>query len=569
MGALISLSRHLGVSIPVYLYVRCARRLPEWLFGAMITIHLCFEASQVLRFSNPDPSSAVALTLAGLGGALAPALRIVICTVGLGTVFLISLSSALGGPFLLSFSKGSRGETVSLVTIIATPTIVAMLLCLFIINTMNRFSSMLATAEANVALEHRVARLLKEYDTEGVAAELALHQGGRSECDAGLINVFGEINANLESYRPHLPNYVLPTANDGAADDEDEEETGGPCAPPSHRSAGPPTAKSADPKSRGSAAPSARSTGSDTRSGSLDVPSPALVETDVTRACRITVAAVSTTWARGVVPAADANELVLRVSEIAVATHASLHSFLGDEVVATWNATKRVAKAESKACSFAVRLRDALKQSAGLGGSCPCAVRIATGEAQVVFGGSVRFRAFLCSAPAVVGRLHALRAFASVPTEPTRIVIDRETRSHAMFDFQTRGCALLAEDDPACVASDPLSRCVYDVVNERAVDRSSTNQEWMYDLEHSMASEPSTRISQALHLFAEGKLADALALLRDQPEESDAATRRLLADVESGVLIGAKVETAPPHLVDNPPTPSCDAGGDPLSRAGV
>ena len=89
---------------------------------------------------------------------------------------------------------------------------------------------------------------------------------------------------------------------------------------------------------------------------------------------------------------------------------------------------------------------------------------------------------------------------AMITTEPTLVVIDRETCGQATYDFQMRGCALLSPGElaSACVEWDPLARCVYDVVHERAVALNS-NQEWKYDLQQSMASEPPsvTRVTQA------------------------------------------------------------------------
>ena len=70
-----------------------------------------------------------------LGGALHPLGRLVIGTVGVGTVVLLSVSSTLREPFLLSFAKRNQSESISQ---FALPAIVILLLCFFMVNTMNR-----------------------------------------------------------------------------------------------------------------------------------------------------------------------------------------------------------------------------------------------------------------------------------------------------------------------------------------------------------------------------------------------------------------------------------------------
>ena len=192
--------------------------------------------------------------------------------------------------------------------------------------------------------------------------------------------------------------------------------------------------------------------------------------------------------------------LLLYVQALAASTHGSIHSFIADELVVTWGATRRVIQPETKACRFAIGLHNAIRsvnddpeafcqwvrtvgQFLSTGGirppfrsgddprgvasttSASAPLSIVAGIAVVaqavafsLFAGDDSQRTFLCSAPTLRERAHFLAQRAlSVSTftamsgsPPTgagvTILADAATHDVAAFHVVTRAVGVLTSD---------------------------------------------------------------------------------------------------------------------------
>ena len=80
--------------------------------------------------------------------------------------------------------------------------------------------------EAAVRISREIVDLLRRYDTEGVSTALqSAFADTQTKVDPELLHSFKAMNANLEKYKPHLPNYMFVMDSDGS--DADAGDDGG------------------------------------------------------------------------------------------------------------------------------------------------------------------------------------------------------------------------------------------------------------------------------------------------------------------------------------------------------
>jgi hypothetical protein len=213
--------------------------------------------------------------------------------------------------------------------------------------------TLLDKVEAANDLSRDVAELLRNYDTAGV--ELALEAyGALSHADPALIASYAALVANLNQYRPHLPNWMI--MRDVDEDEEltarDDEDDAG-----SARSA---RSAASQAKSRPQSAKSRRSATSEhsRRSVMADPnaapPTEQLVDTNrsvSTVAFALVDYRVDADLFRQA-QAVSVNGFVDLIHRLAAATHGAIHTFVGDTVQLSWNAAMKCAQPEVKAARF-------------------------------------------------------------------------------------------------------------------------------------------------------------------------------------------------------------------------
>ena len=256
-------------------------------------------------------------------------------------------------------------------------------------------------AVANVALANDVVLFLRNYDTDAVAKKL-LAENLAEDVDPKLVKALKDMNANLESYRPFLPNYMFLKGVESSdvereSDDEGEismnqsgiedEDCSGSDTIRSPRlsSSGHKASKSA--KHRGGldgARSGGRCYASTSASDNTSVDSEGSVHSCSyadhsmlrnridTRNAKITMAYLdcrSSCFADDKTLRVDGEKLIAFVDaiyETARTTQAAVHSMLGDCVQVSWNAAHKVAQPEMKGARFLARLKDLAKQCPGL-----------------------------------------------------------------------------------------------------------------------------------------------------------------------------------------------------------
>jgi hypothetical protein len=358
--------------------------------------------------------------------------------------------------------------------------------------------------------------------------------------DADLLSQLRAIASNLEKYRPHLPNWVIEaamlsesSASDGdgqlpartAGDDSDLETIS---SVPTETS--PRTGNQAD---NGSFGRKGSSPGAfEMRDAPRDKSSPRgrsdsccdpMAKYDssptMTRAHRVS-SLISKQVARAFIdvhPTTESAALhaaVDLVHDLARATRAAVHSFIGDRLDVTWNAAQRVAQPEEQAARFLARLRaaahqrgDALPKLTGAAAVGPATTLMAgrTGRTQTL--------AVRC------GRWQStLEILARVATRGDTFVVTGAIAGSVM-NVEMRGVAavrvtgsVLPEATGGGRSADALVTKVFEVVNEMAVSR----EEWMYviaERAHGSSISPNTTISNALDLAVAGNYTAALASL--------------------------------------------------------
>ena len=362
----------------------------------------------------------------------------------------------------------------------------------------NEFHKKLDQSAAASTLAAVVAAKLAQYDTDAVD-ELLQQYADSAHVDLALLGPLKDINANLKKYRPHLPNYVLPGRDDNddtegdLVTEEDARSADGAGGGLPARSAGfiPQSARSSQ---RGFLTHRDGTVAAEAPPSSLDQ----LSSSDVFIG-KVSFCILKFDFDRSF-DARTTTALVLQLRESSQASAASLHSFVGDVLCASWNATKRVAKCESRACRFALAVHQLCDQrtnsttrfarrksgassqshapaapvepasnhhvmpphltltppltgspqpltaaTAAAGSSCPFSVTgsIVTTVGRCAFAGDDRMRLFLLNLSGVHDRQHELGHLAVHCGNV--ICVDAHTKEHAEFDFVFRGVDVLSQ----------------------------------------------------------------------------------------------------------------------------
>ena len=246
----------------------------------------------------------------------------------------------------------------------------------------------LKAAKRNTLLANEVVALLRKYDTDGVSAALKRHSG---EADEDLVEAFKAMNANLEMYRPFLPNYMFVPSSSGEEEDSPsmaDSSTDGNVTEiissgnQENRSLNT-SANPLQPRSRGGSGPGLSPeelessafrlpSGGNIFALSRNVSSSTELELSlphraVSHKARITLAVVDCHTSvfeerSGSTRSYNLDKLEAFVDMIyasANGTHAAVHSMLGDRALISWNAVSRAIQPELKACRFLCKLRTA------------------------------------------------------------------------------------------------------------------------------------------------------------------------------------------------------------------
>jgi hypothetical protein len=241
-----------------------------------------------------------------------------------------------------------------------------------------------AKSRAVAEMSKAIARLTRRYDTDTMKETLDAYEAQGDLCDVELLQYQRDVLANLEKYRPHLPTYLL-HGTDSSADGHDSDldanlespplESNTPSVHGSMYSEGHSSAGSSEVVTLGRSAVSGslgqqRVASSVASSGKVARRSRGVASTpaelEVYRGT-ISIARVSLCHIADVVAgkalAGDEralcrhfNDVVLAVYAAADATNGYVLAACGDEVVVSWNATRRAMRPAVKACDFGARM---------------------------------------------------------------------------------------------------------------------------------------------------------------------------------------------------------------------
>jgi hypothetical protein len=348
-----------------------------------------------------------------------------------------------------------------------------------------------------------VAELLRRYDTDAVT-DMLEEYGREPGADPRILASYTALVANLNEYRPHLPNWMVAS--------EETQSSGG----SSHRT----LAETETTR--------VSSTASCTPRESVAVVSYGHQQR---RIVNISYGLVEFGFAAPLAgQRADAGltAFVDRVHEWATATHASLHGFVGDVLQVSWNATHSVAQPEHKAGKFMAALvlwnrsADAEKVTA--------AAAVFSGTAECRFSGSGRVQA-LTVATTWRPTLQRCLQFAA---HNRAVLMDSGTQAAASMYIETRAVEVVPPNtDGVAAGAKPIE--LHEIVGEHEHD----DDEWMYVLERSKESTDSARVTAALRAATTGDLLGALHALDEVGDAAVGAARlvqRLRGRIEAALV---------------------------------
>jgi hypothetical protein len=345
-----------------------------------------------------------------------------------------------------------------------------------------KFKQMLAAVKDSADLSRRVANHLQQYDTDAVEQELAEYRDTAAQPDPELLASYEALVANLNTYRPHLPNWMVNNSSSQAS------------------------SSTASAKNRPSCS-SARSASS-ASSHTHEHVSPGVKTAALTRGGKqphhsITFASLDF----GGVAAGAVTKFVDLTHEWAAACHGSLHSFVGDTLQVSWNATHSVAQPEAKAARFMAKVVTA---NADPHTASEVAIYGAafTGRATCEFSGTGRVQALTISMP----WRDTLRRCAAFAVTHKTVVVDGATAHASAFAVETRGIDVLRRlEDPSSGLADDgkMADEVHEVVAERFAD---AEDEWMYAMQRASGT-GNDAVTEALRLARAGAVGDAIEKL--------------------------------------------------------
>jgi hypothetical protein len=395
-----------------------------------------------------------------------------------------------------------------------------------------------------------------------------------SLADPELVSTLKNLTAQLEAYRPHLPNWVIdmamrtsesePDTDEGELTQEDSARRESNSArltrntssadvqtPRLDRNVSDPDllVESNNSDSYGARSPRTPHTPKTPKTPSINK-SPT-VNAQLMRhisMCR------KVSIARAFVDLAPTGEANIQhafadvIHEAARATKAAVHSFVGDRVDLTWNAAQPVAQCEAAAARFLARVKvaAAVKLAASRFGGSGFTGGIVSGaatrgSAHVLFAGRNGLSQSLvisCSAWQPV-----LEALARVACRTESFVVDAAVAG-VLLDVNTRGVTALytPQDRRRSAASDCLpapARLAVLKVFEIVAEQEDATDEWMYVVDQRQrenSASPNAVVTTALEHCVEGRIAqarDALsALTYEYKNTSSALVKQLVKDVE-------------------------------------
>jgi hypothetical protein len=389
---------------------------------------------------------------------------------------------------------------------------------------------LLAAVKESAALSSRVAQHLSNYDTDAVDEELADYRAEAAQPDAQLIHNYESLVSNLNKYRPHLPNWMINNSSESS-----NGESSGRLR--SARSAGSSRSQT-DSQNVSSARLSASSSQGDSSRGGSEIPLHRVVGhvQGFGRPHQVSYAQLDFGRRPGMTSALKDSAVTAFVDNIhdwAAATSGSLHSFVADTLLISWNATHSVAQPEAKAARFLAKV---VAANANPNSGVAAAGAMFSGKAACNFSGSGRVQALTMSMQ-WRDKLRALHAFA---TRHGAVVMDGVSAHTAAFTVVTRGIDVLPPVDGEKQVA------VHEVVAER---ETADDDEWMYTLKRSVDSSNDS-VTAALQLGLAGQLAEAVRMLEELPDAAVRATplvRRLQQRLESAMFA---TEAALPSGVD-------------------
>eukprot|EP00760_Papus_ankaliazontas_P023782 PhM_4_TR2088/c0_g1_i2/m.72264 len=432
-----------------------------------------------------------------------------------------------------------------------------------------------------LAMTQAIAEALVSYDTDEATKVLSDYRNtAGADVDVKMGDVLSQIIRNLESYRPHLPNYLLMRTFDESEDDEtnDVERT---------------TTLVADDRTAPTPPPGAFSSGgmlqSDDGSGGSgcvvdddlygrnntltapEIMSVLDITTDVTpeqtAASRLTpkkhskqssssqssslvsvgllsrrvtlgmvYAPLFSTTALLDVPSASA--FVDKLHMFAERTVAIVHGHFGDHIVVSWNTARLTSQHEVKAASFLLQCRAE---------ASPCVGAITAGTAafahcgtrQVVSALKPCLGSVVAPSPNNDSRVwsHRLEHMLHEIAVPVGVcVCDDDVALGISHRFRVRAFSAFVEGADSAAATAVIERPVFvhEIVGERSM---CANEEWMYAMQQEAANdvdELCRQVTDVTRLAASGNVAVAAdmldVLMSSRSAASGGAVLRYLAD---------------------------------------
>lgn len=287
-------------------------------------------------------------------------------------------------------------------------------------------------ARSSAELAQQVAELLGSYDT--VKARILINTATeKGEVSRELLRSLDVLIVNLDKYRPHLPNWVLPHSNN----DDDEGEIS-----VSER-------KTAD-----------RVSSSGRSGAAVSVVDGAWLVPCEARASNVTMAMIDFTTGSS----DDLNDWVLWMHEAASLTSGAVHSFVGDVAVVTWNAASRAIQSEAKAARFLARVKEYGEQNnADVRGAA------ITSSAVVQLAGNHQIQALTVHMDGMV-IMNTLRRLAR---QLGGVLVDLRTQANSDFAVRYRPAA-------AQVVGDGVRMAGFEIIAEH---NDAQEGEWMYVME--------------------------------------------------------------------------------------
>ena len=381
----------LFLAIPCYIVQRTTRSIGDLTFATSIAAR--FVALTINAVSLPHNSNLVSfvgiIVIASLTEMRLRPLCWFLGIVGVALTTINDTSALLFLPIVLKSTISSYSVSPLVFQVIIN---VAVVVCVggAADYTIVRFNQTIARIEASAALALEVSQLFSKYDTDAVEAVLNAYAES-PDVDRRQLVASRQLLMNLCRYRPYLPNYVLPRDHDSVGSVPDTDEGTGRLA--SNRDDGSTLINSER----------ARAAGGSARDKVLEQPTAApkqqtfaaavaeseiseRISIDTTRRSassgdgvgelerlqwhlaaapsvisqgKITMCQLHATRDSRMPPSLQRrhyDRITALIFDVGTQYNASVHTWIGDVITLTWNATVKSNRPEVKACRFALQL---------------------------------------------------------------------------------------------------------------------------------------------------------------------------------------------------------------------